>query len=649
MALWTRRRKDLKREIYIKHDTKAIADYAYDNASGVWDHARTAALPQGLETIGCCAFQNCRALREIVIPEGVTHIGEGAFRGCWRLRRIVLPQSLVSIGKDAFAGTAWLRMRPWDKLIVGNGILLRCRMGTGRRTLVIPDGVRGIGSGVFAGQRHIRRVVFKGGTLCIGDGAFAGCTELTDVTLPDSLREIGARAFENCTSLRDISGGHITHIGDQAFRGCTGLHALTLPATVRTIGAEAFSHCTRIASAVFPEEMDTIGAGAFLHCDKLETVQLPARLGQMGEHAFQWCGLRALEVPGWPTIAAEAFANCTHLEDLRLAEGIETIGEKAFYGCALVTRLDLPTGLRTIGHGAFQYCAALVFLTAARGLETIGSAAFRGCRYLAKVTLPEGLRRIEPYAFSQCESLEDINVPSTVAAIEECALTETPWLKALDAPLTVVGEGLLIKVKAKGMRLRIPGTVRCICKGAFDEKEAPASLTMGTNVQMIADQYIPTLELILERGGYQARIPLQTMRNTYLRHIRCTADDRFVRDFLVEQNAPKRALIFLKIRDPEIRFPLGVMMHAVEPDDRIYATFIRKNYRDAGRWIVRAGEAGMLRRYLDEAPPSREDLQMLMDTATAAQSAACSALLLEWKRAQFGIEDAARPTSTMRL
>ena len=199
------------------------------------------------------------------------------------------------------------------------------------------------------------------------------------------------------------------------------------------------------------------------------------------------------------------------------------------------------------------------------------------------------------------------------------------------------------------MRLRIPGTVRCICKGAFDEKEEPASLTMGTNVQMIADQYIPTLELILERGGCQARIPLQTMRNTYLRHIRCTADDRFVRDFLVEQNAPKRALIFLKIRDPEIRFPLGVMMHAVEPDDQIYATFIRKNYRDAGRWIVRAGEAGMLRRYLDEAPPSREDLQMLMDTATAAQSAACSAVLLEWKRAQFGIEDAARPTSTMRL
>ena len=66
-------------------------------------------LPQGLETIGECAFRGCESLKNINIPESVTCIKEEAFKGCTSLVSINIPNRNISIGQEAFFGCTSLR------------------------------------------------------------------------------------------------------------------------------------------------------------------------------------------------------------------------------------------------------------------------------------------------------------------------------------------------------------------------------------------------------------------------------------------------------------------------------------------------------------------------------------------------------------
>ncbi|MEE0679382.1 MAG: leucine-rich repeat domain-containing protein [Ruthenibacterium sp.] len=59
-------------------------------------------LPDGLESIGRCAFQSCASLTAIEIPSSVTSIGASAFNGCTSLAAVTLPEGLQSIGVAAF-------------------------------------------------------------------------------------------------------------------------------------------------------------------------------------------------------------------------------------------------------------------------------------------------------------------------------------------------------------------------------------------------------------------------------------------------------------------------------------------------------------------------------------------------------------------
>ena len=60
-------------------------------------------IPNGVTSIGDCAFGKCKGLTSVTIPEGVTRIGWAAFQGCEGLTTIVLPSSVAEIGGRRFA------------------------------------------------------------------------------------------------------------------------------------------------------------------------------------------------------------------------------------------------------------------------------------------------------------------------------------------------------------------------------------------------------------------------------------------------------------------------------------------------------------------------------------------------------------------
>ena len=59
-------------------------------------------LPNGLESIGPCAFKNCTGLVSVVFPAGLKSIDAYAFQGCRALKSVELPDGLESIGPYAF-------------------------------------------------------------------------------------------------------------------------------------------------------------------------------------------------------------------------------------------------------------------------------------------------------------------------------------------------------------------------------------------------------------------------------------------------------------------------------------------------------------------------------------------------------------------
>lgn len=74
-----------------------IGDYAlaYRQMSGV-------ILPEGVTTIGVCAFNACYSLETVVLPESLQVIGADAFLCCSALREINIPAGLLEIGDEAF-------------------------------------------------------------------------------------------------------------------------------------------------------------------------------------------------------------------------------------------------------------------------------------------------------------------------------------------------------------------------------------------------------------------------------------------------------------------------------------------------------------------------------------------------------------------
>ena len=111
-------------------------------------------LPDGLQSIGMKAFEECTSLKEIEIPNTVTTIGSNAFSYCTNLTNVVLPNNETIINENAF----------YDCINLAN-------------------------------------VILPNNDITICDYAFLGCDSLTSVIIPEKLTNISSVAFMACQAL----------------------------------------------------------------------------------------------------------------------------------------------------------------------------------------------------------------------------------------------------------------------------------------------------------------------------------------------------------------------------------------------------------------------------------------------------------------
>ena len=130
-------------EFVVKDGTIGIAEFAFCT-EGYNDYGYAlegdknlikVVLPEGLQYIGQCAFQECTNLTEINLPDSLYQISNSAFVRCEKLNNISLPDDLESVEATVFSGCISLE------------------------EITIPESVERIEWGAFVGCESLRKVI----------------------------------------------------------------------------------------------------------------------------------------------------------------------------------------------------------------------------------------------------------------------------------------------------------------------------------------------------------------------------------------------------------------------------------------------------------------------------------------------------------
>ncbi len=158
--------------------------------------------------------------------------GPYSFTGCTSLKDITLPEGLNNIGGCAFENTAV------ENVVIPSTIETWVRTDT-NNIPIPPEALNGvtshseIHSSAFANCKNLSSVTFSDGVKVVGELAFWGCPKLTRIAIPKSVAEMDY-SFQYCTSLEEVYIGDGVQISnnkyfDKAFEYCTNLKKIEIP------------------------------------------------------------------------------------------------------------------------------------------------------------------------------------------------------------------------------------------------------------------------------------------------------------------------------------------------------------------------------------------------------------------------------------
>ena len=304
--------------------------------------------------------------------------------------------------------------------------------GNQAKTVVIEDGVTGIGAAAFYGCSGLTSVTMGSNVTSIGESAFCGCTGLTGIVLPGSVTSIGEYAFSNCESLTaiEIPAG-VTTLGNSAFFGCDNLKEVRYNARAAA-NLTGLSGAFRSAGAsvggvkvIFGESVEKIPSNLFCNCESLTSVTIGSNVTSIGDNAFLDC--KGLVEINYNARAAECTEDSFGSGDglkVTFGDSVERIPDCIFQDCPGLTSVTIGSSATTIGHYAFNRCTGLTSIKIPESMTNIGYMAFSGCTSLADVyyggserqwnaiTIDDGNDRLLQ-ANRHCEGKETL-VPPTV-------------------------------------------------------------------------------------------------------------------------------------------------------------------------------------------------------------------------------------------
>lgn len=156
-----------------------------------------------------------------------------------------------------------------------NLILLDERTGT----LTIPERVKEVGEGTFAGLKGIKRIIIPPTCKRINNSAFNGNDILEEVLI-----------------LADGDQG-VESIGNYAFKDCIKLKVVSMPNTVRVLGTTVFGNCSSLERLQLFSRIEVLSNNMFQNCSALKEIIVDKERGSLngspwgciyGDRAVKW-------------------------------------------------------------------------------------------------------------------------------------------------------------------------------------------------------------------------------------------------------------------------------------------------------------------------------------------------------------------------
>lgn len=220
-------------------------------------------------------------------------------------------------------------------------------------SVLIPQGVASIGSGIFDGCKNLKEVSLPLGLSFIGDNAFKNCKALTNITIPDSVSHIGSGAFSGSSIKSIVLPGGISSIPAEGFKNCKKLVSITVPNGVISIQRESFYGCKSITRVNLPQGLISIGRDAFHNCESLTNIVLPDSIKDIGYQAFEWCALTIETLPSSMTIIENSSFEGCNFTTLAIPDGVTQIRDYAFSDCWSLRKIIIPNSVIKIEEDAF--------------------------------------------------------------------------------------------------------------------------------------------------------------------------------------------------------------------------------------------------------------------------------------------------------
>lgn len=361
----------------------------------------------------------------------------------------------------------------------------------------LKDGVMTIsGNGVIESflddKSQITSVVIAEGITGIGQFAFAGCDNLQRVNIPDTVKKIGMYSFQGCSSLREI----------------------TIPGSVDTIELGAFSW-SGLSKLSLADGVKEIGEGAFSWCRGLTEVSVPDSLTKIGIWAFQGCGLTKISIPNSvKEIGHSAFSRCPNLTEVSLPDGIDTISSGMFRKCENLKKADIPDSVTKIEYLAFADCKSLPQVAVPSNVKSIGCAAFSECGGMksvkfngnAPVITSEGIEDeeiigVEPFQNVSATAEHPQNNQTWTEDIARALGSKLIWVAPKTEALRIVPEATdntYVIGSGDSVTITCTGALKDFVSVYMDGVEVDKSnytLAEGSTILTFTSQYLNTLSV----------------------------------------------------------------------------------------------------------------------------------------------------------
>lgn len=253
--------------------------------------------------------------------------------------------------------------------LITDGVLLKY-LGDAP-VVIIPDGVREIGSYAFKDKTRITDITFPKGLECICEHSFERCINITSLIFPSSLKKIGNAAFLRCYSLSYVG------FNDELL----------------SIGEETFGFCGRIKVIRFGKSIANIPSSAFNDCDKLAIIDVSKENGHYSSHDGILYNKEITSLIRCPE-------GCTN-DLVTIIPTVEKLSSWCFSKCLNLVDIVLPKHLKEVGAYAFNDCHNIISLTLGDEIESFDVTALEGWDSRQRIVVSRRFNSLLKYKIEQ--------------------------------------------------------------------------------------------------------------------------------------------------------------------------------------------------------------------------------------------------------